>query len=136
MLELALAELEGRPLADYFEGYWQKSAAKSKEAPPTTGGMMYHVFENKETKEIEFSVRTRMIGRDNVKQDDGLLFYILQVQNRSFILDQIYSSLRPTHSKWPNLQVSPKLQRQGTMERLGNGQVDFGRLSFQDLGIP
>ena len=29
VLELALAELEGRPLADYFEGYWQKSAAKS-----------------------------------------------------------------------------------------------------------
>ena len=81
VLELALAELEGRPLADYFEGYWQKSAAKSNEAPPTTGGMMYHVFENKETKKIEFSVRTRMIGRDKVQQDDGLLFYILQVQN-------------------------------------------------------
>jgi hypothetical protein len=82
VLNLALAELEGRPLWEYFEGYKDKIQAKPNENFTTTGGMVFKVFEDKETKKIGFHVMTRMKGKDKLKQDDDLLFYVNELQKK------------------------------------------------------
>jgi hypothetical protein len=82
VLELALAELEGRPLWRYFDGYLDKIKAKPEKEFTTTGGMKFFVTEDKETKQIGFTVTTRMKGRDKVMQDNGLLHYINELQKK------------------------------------------------------
>lgn len=82
VLDLALAELEGRALWKYFDGYMDKIPAKPKKEFTTTGGMVFQVFKNNKTDEIEFQVMTRMKGKDDLKQDEGLLFYLNEVQQK------------------------------------------------------
>jgi hypothetical protein len=80
VLDLAMAEIQGRPLWQYLDGYMDKIPPKPKKEFTTTGGMIFDVTEDKTTKSIIFRVRTRMKGRDKVMQDDCLLFYVNQLQ--------------------------------------------------------
>ncbi|MGL5917691.1 MAG: hypothetical protein ACRCYM_00390, partial [Cetobacterium sp.] len=45
VLDLALAELDGRPLRDYFDGYLEKIPAKAPKKQSTIGGMAFKVYE-------------------------------------------------------------------------------------------
>ena len=79
VLELALAEMENRPIWDYSDGYPNKTFAKSRREFSATGGMTFKVTEDKETKKIGFTVITRMKNKDKLQQDDGLLYFVLTI---------------------------------------------------------
>jgi hypothetical protein len=80
VLELALAELDGRPLWDYFDGYLGKIPAKPQKEFSNTGGMEFKVSKDKNTNKVGFHVLTRMKGRDNLMQDNCLLHYVNDLQ--------------------------------------------------------
>jgi hypothetical protein len=80
VLDLALAEMAGRPIWNYSDGYADKTPAKLKENSVNTGGMMYYVVENKNTKVLEFKVCTRMKNKDRLHQDSDLLYFLNQIQ--------------------------------------------------------
>lgn len=83
VLDLAMAEMAGRPIWNYSDGYKTKTPAKSKKDITTTGGMMFRVTEDEETKAIGFEVITRMKNKDKVQQDSGLLHFVLQIQKKT-----------------------------------------------------
>jgi len=79
VLELAMQEMEGRPLWEYFSGYEHKNSVKV-DKENEVGGMMYEVFVDKETQKVEYQVKTRMKDKDKVLTDFQLLQYLAEVQ--------------------------------------------------------
>jgi hypothetical protein len=83
VLDLALAEMSGRPIWEYSDGYEEKTPENLKEEMTTTGGMIYKVTEDKDTCEIGFIVLTRMKNKDYLRMDSSLLYYVLQIQKKT-----------------------------------------------------
>jgi hypothetical protein len=83
VLDLAMAEMAGRPIWKYSDGYEDKTPAKSKKDITITGGMMFGVTEDEETKAIGFHVYTRMKSKDKLQHDSGFLHFVLQIQKKT-----------------------------------------------------
>lgn len=79
VLDLALQEIDGRPLWEYFSGYDHKDIVK-KEQIDTIGGMMYHIEWDMEENAVGFVIKTRMKNRENVQMDTQLLEYLYKMQ--------------------------------------------------------
>lgn len=79
VLELALQEIEGRPLWEYFSGYDHENIVQ-KEEVDTIGGMMYHVYVVVEDQSVEYDIKTRMKDKNKVRIDAQLLEYLADVQ--------------------------------------------------------
>ena len=82
VLEFALAELEGRPLWEYCDGYKNKIRVKSEKEFTITGGMKFYVTEDEKTNKIGFHVMTRMKGKKDLQQDDDLLLYVNELRKK------------------------------------------------------
>ncbi|MCA1807754.1 MAG: hypothetical protein LC687_07900, partial [Actinobacteria bacterium] len=80
VLDLAIQELEGRPLWDYFQGYKHPNIVQEENEPDTIGGMMYNVEWDDEENAEGFVIKTRMKAKDEVEMDTQLLGYLNRVQ--------------------------------------------------------
>ena len=79
VLDMALEEIDGRPLWDYFVGYDRIKKA-TKEPENSIGGMMYIVYADADTKNVDFEIKTRMKNKNKVRLDVDLLGYIIRLQ--------------------------------------------------------
>ncbi|MGL5917738.1 MAG: hypothetical protein ACRCYM_00635, partial [Cetobacterium sp.] len=79
VLDLAMQEIEGRPLWHYFNGYEHRKQAV-KPRFNTTGGMKMVVYEDATTHDVKFKVITRMKNPQKVKVEDDLLHFVMQIQ--------------------------------------------------------
>ena len=81
VLELALHEIEGCPLWEYFTGYEHKDTVE-KEQIDTIGGMMYHIWWDPSDESMCFDIQTQMRNKNNVQIDVQLLAYLKIVQDK------------------------------------------------------
>lgn len=79
VLDLALEEIDGRPLWEYFYGY-DRSNEATEEPTDSIGGMMYNVFVHADKNDTDFEIKTRMKNKEKVRLDGDLLKYILRIQ--------------------------------------------------------
>jgi len=85
VLDLAIQELEGRPLWQYYDGYIHE---EDNEVPLVnesfTGGMVVNVFWDKERNKAGFNVASRMNNRDGVALDTQFVEYAARIQRDLF----------------------------------------------------
>ena len=79
VLDLAIEEIDGRPLWEYYNGFAHQTKVQ-KQPVQTTGGMKMVVSENETTKEVEYQIITRMKNKDGVKVEMQLLQFVLTIQ--------------------------------------------------------
>jgi hypothetical protein len=79
VLDLALEEIDGRPLWEYYDGFEHQTIVK-KPSLQTTGGMMMVMSRNQEYNDAEFKVITRMENRHWLILENGFLEYCLSIQ--------------------------------------------------------
>ena len=79
VLDLAMEEIDGRPLWEYYNGFAHQTKVQ-KQPVQTTGGMKMVVSENETTKEAEYKIITRMKNKDGVKVEMQLLQFVLTIQ--------------------------------------------------------
>ena len=83
VLDLALEELDGRPLWDYLQGYLPKTKPTKVEEGRTTGGMKFNVYVDDEDGETSFHVlQTRNKSCGNLMIDSNFLEFCLDLQKR------------------------------------------------------
>jgi hypothetical protein len=81
VLDLAMEELAGRPLWEYFRGFGHDVIDQEAKRPKTkTGGMTVNVFKDEVTRSIEFRVVTRMEEKHKVLLDTQFLEFAYQLQ--------------------------------------------------------
>jgi hypothetical protein len=88
VLELAMEEINGRPLAVYSEGYnndetdaFAEDRTAIAEDQTATGGMILNVSRNKENQQPMFSIVTRMKHKKAVALDPEFLEYVCTIQD-------------------------------------------------------
>jgi len=80
VLDLAMEEIDGRPLWEYFSGYYHEEKAEVEDITKT-GGMIMNVFlENAITNEVSFKIVTRMENKDRLQFDTQFLEFVLKMQ--------------------------------------------------------
>ena len=80
VLDLAMEEINGRPLWKYFFGYCHDDFPEVEEIQKT-GGMTFNVFvENPETNEVGVRIVTRMKDPGNLLFDTQFLNYAMKIQ--------------------------------------------------------
>ena len=79
VLDMAMEEINGRPLWKYFDGYVHPPR-KQKPQQTKTCGMQFVVFKKENATDPTFKIITRMEGRANVQMDKDLvdMFWHLQ----------------------------------------------------------
>jgi hypothetical protein len=80
VLDLAMEEMNGRPLWHYCSGYQRPETPPIAEKPNTTGGMILNVLRENESQKANFRVMTRMKNSDTLAIDTHFLEYCLQIQ--------------------------------------------------------
>jgi hypothetical protein len=80
VLELAMEEMNGRPLGVYSEGYDHGETGELAEKT-TTGGMIINVSRDNETQQLSFSIVTRMKYKKAVALDPEFLQYLCAIQD-------------------------------------------------------
>ena len=79
VLDLAMEEIDGRPLWEYYNGFAHKKEVQ-KAVVKTTGGMKMLVSENETTKHPEYKITTRMKNQNSITVEVDLLKFVLQIQ--------------------------------------------------------
>jgi hypothetical protein len=79
VLDLAMEEIDGRPLWEYYNGFEHKIFVQH-DPVQTTGGMKMKVYWNTETQKADFKILTRMKDQSKVAMEDGFLRYALDIQ--------------------------------------------------------
>jgi hypothetical protein len=80
VLDLAMEEIAGRPLWEYYCGFEHKKDAKV-DPIQSTGGMKLHVFWDDEVNKPNFKILSRMQDKHKVAMEDGFLQFALGIQN-------------------------------------------------------
>ncbi|NJL56628.1 hypothetical protein HC928_16790 [bacterium] len=87
VLNLAMEEMNGRPLWHYYSGYYhdddtddESKNTQEEENIGKTGGMVMRVFWNEDTQESAFRVLSRMKNRDKVTINSELIDFLWSVQ--------------------------------------------------------
>ena len=81
VLDLAMEEIEGRPLWHYFSGYYHEEIP-DVENIQKTGGMTFHVFvEDPDTNEVGVRVVTRMKKPENLMFGTQFLHFAMKIQH-------------------------------------------------------
>ena len=81
VLDLALEEINGRPLWDYFQGHEHQPVPKI-EHTKTMGGMKMQVYKDEDDEHPSFKVVTRMNDRENVQMDTMYLHFCWLLQKK------------------------------------------------------
>ena len=79
LLDLAMEEMNGRPLWEYFSGFEHPDTVK-KEKGIQTGGMMFEVFWNDKINATAFEIQTRMANKNKVFIEAGLVDFLYDLQ--------------------------------------------------------
>jgi hypothetical protein len=80
VLDLAMEELEGRPLWKYFNGYYHEENQQVDKIKKT-GGMVFSVFEDEDNPpEVCGRIQTRMQNPENIMFDSQLLQFAMKIQ--------------------------------------------------------
>lgn len=79
VLDLAIQEIEGRPLWDYFQGFEHKENVE-KEKIDSLGGMMYQVGWDDDKNSVYFDIKTQMQHKEKVEMNTQLLEYVYSLQ--------------------------------------------------------
>jgi hypothetical protein len=81
VLDLAMEEIDGRPLWEYFSGFYHEEIVEVEKITKT-GGMTFNVFlEDPVQKVVRPRVITRMKNVDNLMFDTQFLHYAMKIQN-------------------------------------------------------
>jgi hypothetical protein len=81
VLDLAMEELDERPLWEYFSGYYHENIPEVEKIK-STGGMIFHVIvEDAVTKEVGARVVTRMQNAENLMFDTQMLHFAMKIQH-------------------------------------------------------
>jgi hypothetical protein len=81
VLDLAMEEIDGRLLWEYFSGYYHEEIPEVEKIK-RTGGMIFHVVvENAATKEVGARVVTRMKNAENLMFDTQMLQFAMKIQH-------------------------------------------------------
>ena len=81
VLDLAMEEINGRPLWEYYSGFVHPTKAE-KDPVQTTGGMKMVASEAEGTNTVEFEIITRMKNKESVRVEMGLLEFVLEIQKK------------------------------------------------------
>jgi hypothetical protein len=81
VLDLAMEEINGRPLWEYYSGFVHPTKAE-KDPVQTTGGMKMLASEAEGTNTVEFEIITRMKNKESVRVEMGLLEFVLEIQKK------------------------------------------------------
>lgn len=79
VLELAMQEIDGRPLWHYFFGFDHPEVVEVEKVTKTRG-MIMEVFWDDEENEAAVTVKTRMKNKDGVKVDTQLVNFLWEIQ--------------------------------------------------------
>jgi hypothetical protein len=79
VLDLAMEEIDGRPLWEYYDGFEHQNIVE-KPTVQATGGMMMVMSRNQEYNDAEFKVITRMDNRTRLQVENGFVEYCTQIQ--------------------------------------------------------
>jgi hypothetical protein len=79
VLDLAMEEINGRPLWEYYNGFEHKTFVQ-RDPVQSTGGMKMKVYWNTETEKADFKILTRMKDQSKVAMEDGFLRFALDIQ--------------------------------------------------------
>jgi hypothetical protein len=79
VLDLAMEEIDGRPLWDYYHGF-EHTQKIEKTPTQTTGDMKMVVSENVTTNQLEYKIITRMKDKQKVKVETELLEFVMRIQ--------------------------------------------------------
>jgi hypothetical protein len=80
VLDLAMEEVNGRPLCLFSEANTQPGNPVVQDKPSRTGGMIINVFRDKTNQQPVFTVKTRMKDRKAVPMDEAFLAFCLAIQ--------------------------------------------------------
>jgi hypothetical protein len=81
VLDLAMEEIDGRPLWEYYSGYYHDDEEPEKESFAHTGGMMFHVLEvNEDNGLVVGRLATRMNKKHSLFFEQGLVDYARAIQ--------------------------------------------------------
>jgi hypothetical protein len=86
VLDLAMEEVDGRPLWEYFSG-WDRDEPEPPVEKTKTGGMQIEVYMDLDNMELSFEVKTRMKNSKDVQIDTNLLEYLWELQQ--YFLDHV-----------------------------------------------
>jgi hypothetical protein len=81
VLDLAMEEINGHPLWEYYSGFVHPTKAE-KDPVQTTGGMKMLASEAEGTNTVEFEIITRMKNKESVRVEMGLLEFVLEIQKK------------------------------------------------------
>jgi hypothetical protein len=81
VLDLAMEEINGRPLWQYSDGHDHHDELVDVEVQNSTGGMIINVFRDETTHEVNFSIVTRMKDKSVVAIDSEFLQYCCAIQD-------------------------------------------------------
>lgn len=79
VLDLAMEEIDGRPLWQYFSGFEHDEDPEPEESFQT-GGMILNIFKDEDTDSIEYYVVTRMKNKDCLLLDVQFMNFVYQIQ--------------------------------------------------------
>jgi hypothetical protein len=80
VLDLAMEEIDGRPLWQYFGGYYHEEIPEVEKIQRTGGMIFYVVVENEETMEVGARVVTRMKDPELLQFDTQMLQFAMRIQ--------------------------------------------------------
>jgi hypothetical protein len=80
VLDLAMEEMEGRPLWEYYNGFDHKTFVQPDKVQ-TTGGMKWRAEWDNDLNKVTFKILTRMKDAWKVALEDELVNYAFEMQN-------------------------------------------------------
>jgi len=80
VLELALQEINSRPLWEYYSGYQHRQVLEPKDEESTTGGMKMTVRWDDDKNQVMLGVLSKMKNAHNIQVDTSFLQYVLAIE--------------------------------------------------------
>ncbi len=82
-LDLAIEEMSGRPVWEYFDGYWSCDAGvkAKKQRPPRLGGVCFKVVVDPQTGRNELRLETRTSGKEKITVERAFVDFVASLQD-------------------------------------------------------